>query len=74
MLSSDLRDQYSEVSRQAHEEHKLVIFTVIGHGDAVILVLQDYYLVRSEPELLRNLALAQEDVINGRIVLMQSIV
>ena len=39
MLSSDLRDQYSEVSRQAHEEHKLVIFTVIGHGDAVILGL-----------------------------------
>ena len=70
--SSDLRNHYSEISRQCHEERKPVIITVNGRGDTVILGLQDYYQMKSELELLRTLAEAEEDVVNGRAAPMQS--
>lgn len=69
--SSDLRNHYSEISRQCHEERNPVIITVNGHGDTAILGLQDYYQMKSELELLRTLAEAEEDVANGRVASMQ---
>ncbi len=42
--SSDLRNHYSERSRQCHEERTPVIITVNGRGDTVVLGLQDYIL------------------------------
>jgi len=36
------------------------------------LGLQDYYQMKSELELLRTLAEAEEDVVNGRVAPMQS--
>lgn len=69
--SSDLRNHYSEVSRQCHEERTPVIITVNGRGDTAILGLQDYYQMKSELELLRTLAEAEEDVVNGRVASIQ---
>lgn len=69
--SSDLRNHYSEISRQCHEDRNPVIITVNGRGDTVILGLQDYYQMKSELELLRTLAEAEEDVVNGRAAPMQ---
>lgn len=69
--SSDLRNHYSEISKQCHEERMLVIITVNGHGDTVVLGLQDYYQMKSELELLRTLAEAENDVENGRAAPMQ---
>lgn len=69
--SSDLRNHYSEISRQCHEERNPVIITVNGHGDTAILGLQDYYQMKSELELLRTLAEAEDDVANGRVASMQ---
>ena len=69
--SSDLRNHYSEISRQCHEERNTVIITVNGHGDTAILGLQDYYQMKSELELLRVLAEADEDVANGRVASIQ---
>ncbi len=69
--SSDLRNHYSEISRQCHEERNPVIITVNGHGDTAILGLQDYYQMKSELELLRVLAEAEEDVANGRVASIQ---
>ena len=69
--SSDLRNHYSDISRQCREEKTPVIITVNGRGDTAILGLQDYYQMRSELELLRTLAEAEEDVMNGRIGEMQ---
>lgn len=69
--SSDLRNHYSEISKQCHEERNPVIITVNGRGDTAILGLQDYYQMKSELELLRTLAEAEEDVLNGRVAPMQ---
>ena len=69
--SSDLRNHYSEISKQCHEEKSPVIITVNGRGDTVILGLQDYYQLKSELELLRTLAEAEDDVKNGRVAFMQ---
>lgn len=65
--SSDLRNHYSEISRQCREERNPVIITVNGRGDTAILGLQDYYQMKSELELLRTLAEAEEDVADGRV-------
>lgn len=70
--SSDLRNHYNEISRQCHEERNPVIITVNGRGDTAILGLQDYYQMKSELELLRTLAEAEEDFVNGRVAPMQN--
>lgn len=69
--SSDLRNHYSEISKQCREERIPVIITVNGHGDTAVLGLQDYYQMKSELELLRTLAEADEDVRNGRTAPIQ---
>ncbi len=70
--SSDLRNHYNEISRQCHEEKTPVIITVNGRGDTAILGLQDYYQMKSELELLRALAEADEDAVCGRVAPMQA--
>ena len=70
--SSDLRNHYNEISKQCHEERSPVIITVNGRGDTAILGLQDYYQMKSELELLRTLAEAEDDVVNGRVASMQN--
>lgn len=65
--SSDLRNHYSEISKQCREERVPVIITVNGRGDTAVLGLQDYYQMRAELELLRTLAEAEEDVTQGRV-------
>ena len=69
--SSDLRNHYSEISKQCREERTPVIITVNGRGDTAVLGLQDYYQMKSELELLRTLAEAEEDVSNGRVAPIQ---
>lgn len=70
--SSDLRNHYSEISKQCREERTPVIITVNGRGDTAVLGLQDYYQMKAELELLRTLSEAEEDVVNGRIAPMQN--
>lgn len=64
--SADLRNHYSEISKQCREERTPVIITVNGRGDTAVLGLQDYYQMQAELELLRTLSDADEDVRNGR--------
>lgn len=70
-LSSDLRNHYNEISKQCKESRSPVIITVNGRGDTVVLGLQDYYQMKSELELLRMLADAEEHVKNGRVAPIQ---
>ena len=70
--SSDLRNHYNEISKQCHEERNPVIITVNGRGDTAIMGLQDYDQMKSELDLLRSLADAEEDVVNGRVAPMQN--
>ena len=65
--SADLRNHYNEISKQCREERTPVIITVNGRGDTVVIGLQDYYQMKSELELLRNLAEAEDDVREGRV-------
>lgn len=65
--SSDLRNHYNDISKLCREEKSPVIITVNGRGDTVVLGLQDYYQMKSELELLRTLAEAEEDVVNDRV-------
>jgi len=65
--SSDLRNHYNEISKQCKESRNAVIITVNGRGDTAVLGLQDYYQMKSELELLRTLAEAEDDVKNGRL-------
>lgn len=69
--SADLRNHYSEISKQCRESRTPVIITVNGRGDTAVLGLQDYYQMKAELELLRTLAEAEEDVANGRVAPMQ---
>ncbi len=69
--SSDLRNHYSEISKECHENRTPVIITVNGRGDTAVLGLQDYYQMKLELELLRALAEAEEDVINDRVAPIQ---
>jgi len=69
--SADLRNHYNEISKQCREERTPVIITVNGRGDTAVLGLQDYYQMKSELELLRNLAEAEDDVREGRVASMQ---
>ena len=70
--SSDLRNHYSEISKECHENRTPVIITVNGRGDTAVMGLQDYYQMKSELELLRTLAEAEEDVANGRLEPVQN--
>lgn len=70
--SADLRNHYSEISKQCRETRKPVIITVNGRGDTVVLGLQDYYQMKAELELLKTLADSESDVTEGRMAPMQA--
>ena len=69
--SADLRNHYSEISKQCKETREAVIITVNGRGDTAVLGLQDYYQLKSELELLKTLAEAEDDVKSNRVAPMQ---
>ena len=65
--SADLRNHYSEISKQCREENEAVIITVNGRGDTVSLSYEEYKRMKSRIELLEILAEAGDDVRNGRV-------
>lgn len=65
--SAELRNKYNEISNLCKETREPVFITVNGHGDTVIMNLEDYNQMVSELELLKMLAESENDVINGRV-------
>ena len=65
--SADLRNHYSEISRQCRENNEAVIITVNGRGDTVSLSYEEYKRMKSRIELLEILSAAEDDVNNGRV-------
>ena len=65
--SADLRNHYSEISKQCREENEAVIITVYGRGDTVSLSYEEYKRMKSRIELLEILTEAEDDVKNGRV-------
>lgn len=69
--SADLRNHYSEISRQCRDNKEAVIITVNGRGDTVTLSYEEYKNMKSRIELLEILAEAEDDVKNGRLAPIQ---
>ena len=69
--SADLRNHYSEISRQCRENKEAVILTVNGRGDTVSIAYEEYKRMRARIELLEILAESDEDVKFGRIAPVQ---
>lgn len=65
--SADLRNHYSDISRQCKENKEAVIITVNGRGDTVTLSYEEYKNMKARIELLEVLAEAEDDVKNGRV-------
>lgn len=65
--SADLRNHYSEISKQCREGREAVIITVNGRGDTVSISYEEYKNMKSHIELLEMLTEAEDDVRNGRI-------
>ena len=65
--SADLRNHYSEISKQCRENKEAVIITVDGRGDTVSLSYEEYKRMKSRIELLEILSAAEDDVKNGRV-------
>ena len=68
--SADLRNHYSDISRQCRENKEAVIITVNGRGDTVTLSYEEYKNMKARIELLEVLAEAENDVKNGRVALV----
>ena len=69
--SADLRNHYSEISRQCREGREAVIITVNGRGDTVSLGYEEYNRMKARIEMLEILAEAEEDVNAGRVAPMK---
>lgn len=69
--SADLRNHYSEISRQCRENKEAVILTVNGRGDTVSIAYEEYKRMRARIELLEILAESDEDEKFGRIAPVQ---
>ena len=65
--SADLRNHYSEISKQCREENEAVIITVNGRGDTVSLSYEEYKRMKSRIELLEILTEAEDDVKNMKL-------
>lgn len=69
--SADLRNHYSEISKQCREEGEAVIITVNGRGDTVSIAYEQYKRLKAYTELLEMLMEAEDDVKNGRTAPIQ---
>lgn len=65
--SAELRNKYNEISNLCKETREPVYITVNGHGDTVIMSLEDYNQMVAELELLKMLSESEDDVRNGRV-------
>lgn len=65
--SSELRNKYNEISNLCKETRKPVYITVNGHGDTVILSLEQFNQMQAELEFLKMLSESEGDVRNDRV-------
>ena len=65
--SAELRNKYNEISKLCKVTREPVYITVNGHGDTVIMSIENYNQMISELELLKMLSESEDDVRNGRI-------
>lgn len=64
--SSDLRNNYSEISRLCKESGEPVYITVNGKGDLAVMDLQKYDELMHRMEIVEKVLLAEKDFEDGR--------
>ena len=69
--SADLRNKYGELSKFCRETKEPISITVNGRGDTVLMNLAAYNQQIAELELLKALAEADSDILNGNVGGMQ---
>lgn len=65
--SSDLRNNYNEISDYCHTNREPVFLTKNGHGDLVVLSIEDYEKISDRLELYRLLDQGIKDETEGRV-------
>lgn len=65
--SAELRNKYNEISNLCKVTREPVYITVNGHGDTVLLSLEQFNQMQAELELLKMLSEAEDDVRNNRV-------
>lgn len=65
--SADLRNHYSDISKQCKENKEAIVITVNGRGDTVTLSYEEYKNMKSRIQLLEILSDAEDDVRSGRL-------
>ncbi len=65
--SAELRNKYNEISKLCKDTREPVYITVNGHGDTVILSLEQFNQMQAELELLKMLSESEDDVRNNRV-------
>lgn len=66
--STTLRNEYNDVSHQAHESEEPIFVTRNGMGDLAILSMESFDKLSRQVELLQKLAVGHADAEAGRTV------
>jgi prevent-host-death family protein len=66
--STTLRNEYNEVSREAHQSQEPIFVTKNGAGDLAVMSMETFELLSRRAELLEKLAIGHADVLAGRTV------
>ncbi|MCL2320616.1 MAG: type II toxin-antitoxin system Phd/YefM family antitoxin [Oscillospiraceae bacterium] len=66
--SSDLRNNYNEISEFCHEYREPVFLTKNGQGDLAVMSIEAYEMLIGRQELYNLLEQGYDDVKNGRVI------
>ncbi len=62
---SDLRNNFTEISRLVHDEGEPVFLTKNGYGDMVVMSVENFELLRQERRINDSLLQAQEEALDN---------
>lgn len=65
--SSDLRNNYNEISEICHKTKKPVYITKNGKGDLAVMSIESYELLAEQEELYRELEKGIKSIKEGRV-------
>jgi Phd_YefM. len=66
--SSDLRNNYNDISKFCHKHKEPVYITKNGHGDLAIMSIDVFEQIVGRQELYAKLEQGEEDVKNNRVM------
>ena len=71
--STDLRNNYNQISTFCHESREPVFITKNGQGDLVVMSIETYEMLNGKLELYRLLDEGRTAVIEGRKRLLEDV-